>query len=361
MSSIYKRNLGLSIFGESHGRSIGVVIDGLPPGVALDETLIAQEMARRAASGKDLATPRKEGDVVEIQSGYFNDRTTGTPLCGMITNTNTRSQDYAPAKPRPGHADYAGHVRYNGYEDYRGGGHFSGRLTAPLVFAGAVCKQVIAQLAPSITIGSRLVSLADIHDDKHLPVDAYPLDDINNDQFPLVNGKLRAPMEKAVRDAMAAGDSVGGIIEGYLTGLPAGLGDPLFESFESELARLLFSIPAVKGVSFGLGFDFAAGRGSQTNDAMRIVGGEIVTETNHNGGLTGGITNGMPVVFQAVIKPTPSVSVEQDTVDLKTMKEEKISIHGRHDPCIVLRAYPVIEAVAAIVAADFLVKTWREN
>lgn len=362
MGSIFKRNLGISIFGESHGAGIGAVIDNLPPGIPIDPGALELEMKRRSAAGKQLATPRKEKDQVEILSGFFNGRTTGTPLCGVIRNTNTKSRDYdnISRNARPGHADYSGYLRYDGYNDYRGGGHFSGRLTAPFVFAGAVCKAVLSEIAPNVIVGSRVVSLGKVNDQKHLAPEQYPLLDMDM-EFPLYTAELKEKMMREIETAKAEDNSVGGIVEGFITGLPAGIGDPFFDSIESVLSGLLFSIPGIKGVEFGAGFDLAEMTGAEANDAFFMDNQTVKTRTNYNGGLNGGITNGMPVVFRTVIKATPSISRQQETIDLTDRTNAILSVTGRHDPCILLRVFPVIEAAAAICICDFMVKTWRDN
>ena len=358
MSSFWQNHIKLSVFGESHGPAIGATLDGLPAGVPIDETLIEEEMKRRAASGKALATPRKEADRVEIVSGLFNGRTTGTPLTGIIRNGNTRSGDYARTKDlmRPGHADYTAKLRYGGYSDYRGGGHFSGRLTAPLVFAGSVCKQVLAAECPGLVISSRIVSIGRVFDDTTLTPENYETFHAADPMFPLADETKKEAMLAEIKEAASEEDSVGGVIEGFATGVPGGLGSPMFDGVESVLASLLYAIPAVKGVSFGAGFDFATMRGSLANDAFVTDGKTVRTRTNHNGGINGGITNAMPIVFRAAFKPTPSIAKTQRTVNLAEMTETDIHIKGRHDPCIVLRAAPVVEAAAAIGLLDLLIE-----
>lgn len=359
MGSTWGNKLKISIFGESHGNGIGAVIDGLPSGVCIDMERVQHELNRRAARGNPLATPRKEGDKIEVLSGVFNGKTTGAPLAGLIRNENTRSGDYEKTKDlmRPGHADYVSHVRYEGFQDYRGGGHFSGRLTAPLVFAGAIAKEVLREISPSVKIGSRIVSVAKVKDIELEAgmLDVAMLEGFKNPSFPLLNPELESEMKQAIVAAMAEGDSVGGVVEGFITGMKAGIGNPFFESIESRLSSLLFSIPAVKGVTFGAGFEISEMFGSQANDALSFQNGRVTTTTNFNGGINGGISNGMPIVFQVAIKPTPSISKEQITVDLAQMKETSLKIEGRHDPCIVVRAFPVVEAVTAICLADFLI------
>ena len=319
------------IFGESHGPAIGVVLEGVPAGLALDLDFIRAELARRAPGQNAMTTARKEKDEPEILSGVFEGKTTGTPLCAIIFNTDTRSKDYAKLKdlPRPGHADYAGFVRYHGCNDYRGGGHFSGRLTAPLVFAGAVAKLALRQRG--VEVAARISNVAGIAD------------------------PTPEEMEKAILAAKADQDSVGGRIRCDVTGLPAGLGAPDFGcNVEGIFSQYLFAVPAVKAVGFGLGTGFADLRGSQANDPFYMDGDTVRTRTNHTGGVNGGITNGMPVEFEVTIRPTPSIARSQDTVDLSAGTDAKLEITGRHDPCIVPRAVPVIESAAALATCELL-------
>ena len=319
------------IFGESHGPAIGVALEGVPAGLALDLDFIRAELARRAPGQNAMTTARKEKDEPEILSGVFEGKTTGTPLCAIIFNTDTRSKDYAKLKdlPRPGHADYAGFVRYHGCNDYRGGGHFSGRLTAPLVFAGAVAKLALRQRG--VAVAARISNVAGIAD------------------------PTPEEMEKAILAAKADQDSVGGRIRCAVTGLPAGLGAPDFGcNVEGIFSQYLFAVPAVKAVGFGLGTGFADLRGSQANDAFYMDGDTVRTRTNHTGGVNGGITNGMPVEFEVTIRPTPSIARSQDTVDLSAGTDAKLEITGRHDPCIVPRAVPVIESAAALATCELL-------
>ncbi|WKY47102.1 chorismate synthase [Eubacteriaceae bacterium ES3] len=359
MSSIWGNKFKVSLFGESHGEGIGAVIDGVPSGIPIDLEAIQYELNRRAAKGKELATPRKEGDQIKILSGVFNGRTTGTPIAGVILNENTRSKDYEKTKDlmRPGHADYTASIRYGGYQDYRGGGHFSARVTAPLVFAGAVARQVLKEMAPSLKIGSRIISIKEIKDPIRPSISDYEEFEslIKNPLFPVFTQASEEPMLEQIRKAKAEEDSVGGIIEGFAVNMLPGLGDPFFESVESRLAALLFSIPAVKGVSFGLGFDITTKQGSQVNDAFSIKENRVQTETNYNGGINGGISNGMPIVFQVALKPTPSIGKEQKTINLATMENTMMKIEGRHDPCVVLRAFPVVEAALSICLVDLLI------
>ena len=320
-----------TIFGESHGPEIGVVLTGVPAGIALDWDFILSEMARRAPGQSALSTARKEADTPEVVSGVFEGKTTGAPLCAIIQNTDTRSRDYEELrrKPRPSHADYAAFVASGGFRDYRGGGHFSGRLTAPLVFAGAVAKQVLKPRG--ITVSARISMLGGVKDPSE------------------------SQIEDIVLSAKQAGDSVGGTIACAVEGMPAGLGAPDFGcNVEGIFSQYLFAVPAVKGVAFGAGFALASMRGSEANDAFYMDGDTVKTRTNNAGGVNGGITNGMPITFEAVLRPTTSIYKEQDTVDLDTMEDAKLIIHGRHDPCIVTRAVVVIEAAAALASCEVL-------
>ncbi len=356
MGSTWGNAIKLSIFGESHGAGIGVVIDGFPSGVAYDEAFVLREMERRAPGRNKQSTQRKEADLPVIQSGIYNGRTTGTPICALIQNTSQRSGDYAAlaAQPRPGHADYTGMVRYKGWGDMRGGGHFSGRLTAPLVFAGALCKLWLK--TQGVTVGSHIQSIAQIQDmpfdDVDIPVSQ--LETLRDADYPVNNPRALDAMLAAIEEAREAKDSVGGVIECAAVGLPAGVGSPMLDTVEGRLASILFGVPAVKGVEFGAGFAFAALRGSHANDAFYQEDGVVKTETNNNGGVNGGITNGMPLVFRVCIKPTPSIAAAQQTLNIQTGKVEPLSIHGRHDPCIVTRAAPVVEAACAVALADLL-------
>ena len=350
MSGIWGNHIQLSIFGESHGKSIGITLNGLPAGLEIDMVQVMVEMRRRAPGRNLLSTQRKEVDAPEILSGYFNQKTTGTPLCAIIQNKDTRSKDYGQLKDlmRPSHGDFAGAIKYGGHNDYRGGGHFSGRITAPLVFAGAVCKQVLAK--KGIYIGAHINSIRDIKDQAFDPLQIPKelLDGLYPKDLPLLDPSKEEAIKEAILDARKNGDSVGGTVECAIIGLEAGLGDPFFHSVESTLAQLLFSVPAVKGVEFGAGFEIASMYGSEANDELYYEGDAVKTKTNHNGGVTGGITNGMPIVFTCAIKPTSSIGKPQQTINLATKTQEVLEIKGRHDPCIVQRALPVIEAVAAI-------------
>ncbi|MGM9518544.1 MAG: chorismate synthase [Acidaminococcus sp.] len=354
MSSVMGERIKLTIFGESHGPSIGVVMDGLPAGVELDLAAIEKEMKRRAPGSSKLATPRKEADSFTLESGFFNGKTTGMALCARIANTNAHSRDYSKMKEvmRPGHGDYPGYVKFHGCNDYRGGGTFSGRLTAPLVFAGAVAKQLLAQ--KGVTVGAHVAALAGIKDKRFNPLGetAETLRSMAEETLPVLDAAVREPMAQAVTAAQKEKDSVGGLIECMAIGLPVGLGEPYFDSVESRLSHALFSVPAVKGIAFGDGFGLAEMRGSEANDPMEYKDGKVVCTTNHNGGVTGGISNGMPLVFTLVIKPTPSIGKTQHTVNVVTKEDTTIEVTGRHDPCILPRAIPVVEAVTAWTLLD---------
>lgn len=358
MSSSYGQALKLSIFGQSHGEGIGVTLDGFPAGMEIDMAALRAEMARRAPGQSRLTTPRREADAPEFLSGVLHGRTTGQPICILIRNQDQHSRDYGDGVDlvRPGHADYTGHVRYFGQEDWRGGGSFSGRLTAPLVAAGALCMQWLGQ--QGVRIAAHIQQLAQVEDASFLQADCTAdYAHLRRMPLPVLTAGLDAQMEAAVLDAHAQGDSVGGVIECMVTGLPAGLGAPFFDSVESTLSHLLFAVPGVKGVEFGAGFGFAFMRGSQANDAFRMADGRVTTVTNYSGGINGGITNAMPVIFRCAIRPTPSIAITQQTVSLKNGQDAELTIHGRHDPCILPRAVPVIEAVAAIG----MMNLWKER
>lgn len=363
MSGIYGMNIKMAIYGESHGASIGLVIDGVPPGLQLDLEQIEKEMARRAPGKNQLSTQRKESDSFAIQSGFFEGYTTGTPLCVVIKNSDQHSKDYSILKDkmRPGHADYAGFVRYQGFNDYRGGGHFSGRLTAPLVFMGAVAKQALSQAG--ILVGAHILQIADIKEENFNPlgIEDKKIAELAGKDFAVMDDTIGEKMQAKILEAKAELNSVGGVIETMVTNVPAGLGAPYFDSVESRLSHALFSVPAVKGVEFGDGFGISAMTGADANDQLHYADGKVVAETNHNGGITGGITNGMPVIFRVAIKPTPSISREQKTISLQEKCDTTLTIVGRHDPCIVQRAVPVIEAVTAWTMWDLLLeaKKWK--
>ena len=356
MSSTYGEKIKISVFGESHGGGIGVVIDGLPAGEAIDFDAVLAQMARRAPGRDKTATPRKESDLPRVLSGMLGDVLTGAPLCAVIENTNTRSQDYGDllAKPRPGHSDYTAYIKYHGANDIRGGGHFSGRITAPLVFAGAVCRQLLERRG--IQIAAHIQSVGSIHDKPFDPV-AVPsalIKRLSASSFALIDESAEEAVRAEIEAARLAQDSVGGTIECAVTGLPAGVGEPMFDGLEGAIAKAVFGVPAVKGIEFGAGFALAAMRGSRANDAFCYDNGVVVTETNHCGGILGGIANGMPLIFRCAVKPTPSISQPQKTVDLQTGENTVLTIHGRHDPCIVPRAVPVIEAVTALAIINEL-------
>ena len=346
-----------SIFGESHGPAIGVVLEQVPPGLVLDREAISKEMARRAPGKSPLSTARKEADVPEILSGVFDGKTTGTPLCAIIHNSDHHSKDYAKTRflARPSHGDYTGFVRYQGCNDYRGGGHFSGRLTAPLVFAGAVTKQLLAQRG--ITVGAHISQIGTVKDKSFADTQLTPtlFQTLSEKAFPTVDDQAGAAMQAEILQAREELDSIGGAIQCAVLGLPVGIGSPdLGCNVEGVLAQHLFAVPAVKGISFGAGFAFASMRGSAANDPFYMDGGQVKTRTNHSGGVNGGISNGMPVLFQVAIRPTPSIGQEQNTINFSTMEDAKLTIQGRHDPCIVHRAVPVIEAAAALAICELL-------
>ncbi len=356
MSGVWGKKIKLSIFGESHGKAIGINIDGIPAGVELDMDYIQREMRRRAPGRSELSTTRVEEDSFQILSGYFNNRTTGTPLCAVIYNTDQHSKDYEKTKAllRPSHGDYTGFIKYKGFNDYRGGGHFSGRITAPLVFAGAVCRQILEN--HNIIIGSHIKSIGRIEDEffDMAGVGSELLNTLKGSSFPVLDKKIEQNMKEAIINAGNEKDSVGGIIETAVINLPPGLGEPFFDSVESTLAHLLFSVPAVKAVEFGAGFRVTGMKGSEANDEYYIEGDIIKTFSNNSGGINGGITNGMPLILRVGIKPTPSIGKAQKTVDICEKENRIIEIKGRHDPCIVPRALPVIEAVTAIGIFDLL-------
>lgn len=356
MSGMWGNKLKVSIFGESHGAGIGITIDGLPSGVEIDMEEVLKEMARRAPGKSKLSTARKEGDKPEILSGFFEGKTTGTPLCAVIRNSDQHSKDYGKLKDlmRPGHADYPGFIRYGGFNDYRGGGHFSGRITAPLVFAGAVCKQVLQERG--ITIGAHVKSIGKVYDKSFAETELTKelLDSLKVNELPLLCPEKEQDMRNTVLEARNDCDSVGGTIECAVIGIDAGIGNPFFDSVESTLAHLMFSVPAVKGIEFGKGFEMSELRGSECNDEYYYEGDKVKTYTNNNGGITGGITNGMPILFKVGIKPTPSIAKKQRTIDISEKKNAELVIEGRHDPCIVQRAVPVIEAAAAIGILDLV-------
>ncbi len=354
MSSSFNGNIKFTIFGQSHSPAIGVTVEGLPAGFEPDMSELARFMQRRAPGRNEFSTPRSEADVPEFISGLFDGRLCGTPLTAIIKNTNTRSGDYSELKykPRPGHADFTAGERYNNAQDYTGGGHFSGRLTAPLCIVGGLCLQLLR--AEGISVVTRIAELGGVADKGEICSTA-------DKPFPVVNDECGEKMKAAILSAKAEGDSVGGIIECAVSGCPAGIGDPMFGGMENRISSLVFGIPAVKGIEFGAGFDAAKMLGSENNDPFAVENGNIITKTNNCGGILGGITTGMPIVFRAAVKPTPSIAREQDTVDLRTMENTKLTVHGRHDPCIVPRAVPCIEAAAAIAVYDALLEKRKDT
>ena len=352
MSSMWGNKIKISLFGESHGQGIGVVIDGLPAGVPLDLDKIQAHMRRRAPGHQTWSTQRDEKDLASVLSGYYQGKTTGTPLCAEIRNTDTRSQDYADIikKPRPGHADLTALARYNGANDPRGGGHFSARIMAPLTFAGAVCLQILA--ARGIEIRGHIYEINGISDTAY---DGMSLpESVAEKEFPVLSDEQGVKMAAAIEAARMDQDSVGGIVECIATGFPAGLGRPIFGNIESRISSILFGVPAVKGVEFGRGFAVAVAKGSENNDHPQISEEGIRLTTNHGGGIEGGISNGMPIVVRCAFKPTSSIAKEQDTINLDTMKNDKLSLTGRHDPCVVPRAVPIVESAMAIALLDLM-------
>lgn len=356
MSSTYGEMLKLSIFGQSHGPAIGMTLDGIPAGLPVDFEVLQSFLNRRAPGQNGYSTPRKEADAPEFLSGVVEGFTCGAPISAIIHNNNTRSGDYSNLKdcPRPGHADYTAQVKYNGFQDIAGGGHFSGRLTAPLCIAGGLCKQWLAQ--KGIFIGAHIHTIAGVAD---APV---RLDWCNPNlnaickDFPVVNPDAGVKMQAEIANAKAKGDSVGGSIICFVTGLPAGLGEPMFDGIENKLAQIIYGIPAVKGLEFGAGFACEHLHGSENNDPYQMQNGMVQTKANNAGGILGGISTGMPLVFRVAIKPTPSIAIKQQSVSLKKLENCTLTVEGRHDPCIVPRAVPVVEAAAAIAIMDICLK-----
>lgn len=356
MSSVIGDKIKLSIFGESHGEAIGCVIDGLPAGIKIDVNAVYKDMQRRAPGKDKTATPRLEKDIPHILSGMLDNVTTGAPLAMVIENTNTKSGDYSNLMtvPRPGHSDYPAYVKYGGNNDIRGGGHFSGRLTAPLVFAGSVAKQILSQMGVAIgahikQIGSVCDAVSDLN-----KTDKSLLDTLSSSTFSLIDETKEQAMRDEIEKARLSLDSVGGIIECFAVGLPVGLGGNMFDTVEGKLASILFGVPAVKGVEFGIGFGFADKRASEVNDQYEIKNGRVATLSNNNGGVLGGMTDGAPLSVSVAIKPTPSIAKKQKSVNLLTMENAELEIHGRHDPCIVVRAVPVIECAVALGLLDLM-------
>ncbi|MDE6538915.1 MAG: chorismate synthase [Ruminococcus sp.] len=352
MKNTFGSSVAVTIFGESHGDMIGAVLDGLAPGIEVDEDFIASQMELRKSVGA-LSTARREADKVKIVSGVFNGKTTGTPITFIIENNDTRSKDYGELayKARPGHADYTAQMKYHGYQDFRGGGHFSGRITAGLVASGAVAIKALRR--KGIYIGTHILTCAGVRD-RDFDNLTNDVNTLNNLDFAVLDENAKAEMTEKIEQAKRNGDSVGGTLETVVTGFPAGVGEPWFDTIEGVLAHILFSVPAVKGVEFGDGFDITEKFGSTANDAYYSENGKVCTKTNHNGGVLGGITNGMPIVFRTAVKPTPSIYKEQNTIDLNTMQETTLQIKGRHDPAIVHRARVVVDSVTALVLCDQL-------
>ena len=353
MKSSIGKNIHISLFGESHSEAMGVVIDGLAPGIKLDLAFIQTKLNLRKAQGK-ISTQRHENDEFKIVSGFFNGYTTGTPLCILIENTAQHSKDYEKTKDlmRPSHADYSAEMKYEGFQDYRGGGHFSGRLTAPIVAAGAICTQVLA--SKGIKIGTHISQLSDLKDsqfsDEPKVLDQQ-IEELSIHYFPTLDRNAEKQMIEKIESMQAQGDSVGGVLESVIPHRPAGIGEPFFHSIESTLSSLIYSIPAIKGIEFGSGFDFVNMQGSQSNDPFYFDEG-VKTKTNHNGGINGGVSNGMPIILRTVVKPTSSIYKTQDTINVKTYENTQIKIEGRHDPAIIHRARVVVDSMIAMGLLD---------
>lgn len=356
MSCNFGSKIKLTIFGQSHSQAIGCVLDGIPAGIKLDTNRIEAFMARRAPGKNKISTARKEADTPRIISGVVDGVTCGAPICAIIENSDTRSGDYDKLRslPRPGHSDYAAFMKHNGFNDIRGGGNFSGRMTAPLCFAGAVCIQILE--SKGIHIGAHISSIAQVDDCRFdaVGVTKENLDSVKSKLLPVIDDAKGEEMVAAIDAARSDGDSVGGTVECAVIGLPAGIGDPIFDGIENQISRIVFGIPAVKGIEFGSGFDGSRLRGSENNDAFTCTNGQIKTVTNNHGGILGGITSGMPVIFRCAFKPTPSIAKQQQTVNLSTGENEIFTVGGRHDPCVVQRAVPCVEAAAALAIADYI-------
>ena len=356
MKNTFGTSVAVTIFGESHGAAVGAVVDGLAPGIKIDEDFIRTRLELRKPYGS-ISTPRREKDDFQIVSGVFEGKTTGTPVCILIPNTSQNSKDYEADRPlaRPGHADYTAYVKYHGHEDYRGGGHFSGRVTAALVAAGAICLSALS--AKGIEIGTHISRLGGISDSEFSTDEAELVSEIkalNGKRFAVLDEQKAETMQEVIKEAAADGDSIGGVLETAVTGLPAGVGEPWFDTLEGVLSHALFSIPGIKGVQFGGGFDLVDARGSEYNDAFRMESGRVVSKTNNNGGINGGISNGMPILFRCAVKPTPSIHLKQETVDFIKGVDAEIETGGRHDPAIIHRARAVVDSVAALAIADQL-------
>jgi len=352
MKNVFGNSITVTLFGESHGSKIGAIIDGIAPGIEIDNAYIEKKLSLRRPSGK-ISTSRVEADKYEIASGVYNGYTTGTPIAVLIENSNVKSSDYKELtdKPRPSHADYTAALKYHGFQDPRGGGHFSGRITAALVAAGAILSSAL--INRGVKIGTHIASVARVCDRGFVD---YPadIDFLNEKQFPVLCSESERQMTEVIKEASEAGDSVGGVLETAIIGMPGGVGEPWFDSVESVLSHIVFSVPGVKGVEFGDGFLLSKMRGSEANDQFFIKDGKVATLTNRNGGVNGGITNGMPIIMRCAVKPTPSIFKEQRTINLSNMSDTTLTLSGRHDPAIVHRARAVIDAVVAIAVADML-------
>ncbi|SJZ95783.1 chorismate synthase [Anaerorhabdus furcosa] len=350
----------VTLFGESHGEAIGVVLDGVPAGIEIDKELFDHQMFLRKPKGT-ISTQRREKDEVNFVSGLFEDKTTGAPCCMLIYNGDQHSQDYLKIKDvaRPSHADYAANVKYGGFQDYRGGGHFSGRLTAPLVAAGAIAIQILKE--KGITIGTHVKQLHTIVDDSfstEIEECKKQIEEINQKEFSIINEDKKEDMIQRIDEARMSLDAVGGVLETCVIGMPAGIGEPAFDSIESRLSHAIFSIGAVKGIEFGLGFGFKDKMSSEVNDEFEVIDGNIVTKTNNNGGINGGISNGMPILFKTVVKPTSSIAKHQKSVNFNTKENVDLEIKGRHDPAIIHRARVVVDSMAAITLVDCLMERY---
>ncbi len=359
MSSTWSNNISFSVFGESHGPAIGVVIDNVPPGESIDMDKLVAFMSRRAPKKDATSTQRREKDMPQIMSGFLNGKTTGTPLCAFIQNTDQHSADYTKSKldalVRPGHADYTGALRYRGFNDVRGGGHFSGRLTAPLCFVGAIAGQILEKRG--IYVGAHIAEIHKIKDDSFDTITTSREDilALREKAFPVLNDEKGKRMKRDIEKARNCLDSVGGVVECIAINVPAGIGSPIFDGLENSIAQLIFGIPAVKGLEFGAGFNAAKLLGSENNDEFYVDDkGHVVTHSNFAGGILGGISNGMPITLRVAFKPTPSIARPQHTVDIKNLSNETIEIKGRHDPCVVPRAVPCVEAAVNIAILNHM-------
>lgn len=352
MSCSFGEKFKITIFGQSHSEAIGVVVDGVPAGITLDEEKISRFMSRRAPGKNNYSTKRNEADIPEIVSGLVDGVTCGAPICAIIKNNDPHSNDYSKTKtlPRPSHADFTAYMKHNGFNDIRGGGNFSGRMTAPMCFAGAVATQILE--TKGIKIGAHAEKIAGVCDSRFDPLN--PDLSVAEKDFPLIDDSVKNTMLQKIEEARLDGDSVGGVIECAVTGLPVGIGEPIFDGIESVISQAVFAIPAIKGIEFGNGFECADLRGSENNDDFAVTDGKITTETNNHGGILGGLTSGMPLIFRVAVKPTPSIAKPQMTVNLETNEQTQTAINGRHDPCIVPRAVPCVEAAAAIAIINLI-------